>query len=255
MATSSPSRRPWRFPPFANNVENTFASRKSSNRLPKPPAHGPKKKLITCFDCGAELEVPDSAESTICKRCSAYVDLHDYSITSALGKNFKTKGTFVVEPKGMVFNTDSIVGDAVIKGKFHGKLTVERSLTIYSTAEIKGTPTAGRLLIPEKNHFYWPAQINVGSAEITGELAADLRAEATVIVKATARLFGNVDARNLVVEEGAVIVGKMHIGPRFGEPQQKVLGSHAAGFCIEVDGRPRGFRCLRVLCVSDPSAA
>ena len=190
---------------------------------PKAPAHGPKKKLITCFDCGAELEVPDSAESTICKRCSAYVDLHDYSITSALAKNFKTRGVFVVELKGYVFNTESNVGEAVIKGKFHGKLAVERSLTIYSTADIKGTLTAGRLLIPEKNHFYWPVQINVGSAEIAGELAADLRAEETVIVKAAARLFGNVDARNLVVEEGAVIVGKMHIGSRSGGPEQRAF--------------------------------
>jgi cytoskeletal protein CcmA (bactofilin family) len=190
---------------------------------PKAPERGPKRKLITCFECGTELQVPDTAESTICKRCSAYVDLHDYNITSALAKNFKTKGIFVVEAKGCVFNTDSIVGDAVIKGKYHGKLVAERSLTIYSTADIKGTLAAGRLIIPEKNHFLWKSQIPVGSAEIAGELAADLRAEGGVVVKAAARLFGNVDARNLVIEDGAVIVGKMQIGPRNGKEQQKLL--------------------------------
>ncbi len=182
----------------------------------------PKKKLITCFECGTELEVPASAESTICKRCSAYVDLHNYTITSALAKNFKTKGEFVIEPKGYVFNTESMVGDAAIRGKFHGKLVVERSFTIYSTAEIKGRFTAGNLIIPAKNHFRWETQIQVGSAEISGELAADLRAEEIVVVKATGRLFGNVDARGLVVEEGAVIVGHLQIGPRSGE-QGKLL--------------------------------
>jgi cytoskeletal protein CcmA (bactofilin family) len=189
----------------------------------KAPEHAHKRKLITCFECGTELQVPDTAESTICKRCSAYVDLHDFSITSALAKNFKTKGTFVVELKGCVFNTDSIVGDAVIKGKYHGKLVVERTLTIYSTADIKGTLAAGRLIIPEKNHFLWAAQIKVGSAEIVGELAADLRAEDAVVVKAAARLFGNIDARNLVVEDGAIVVGKMQIGPRNGKEQSKLL--------------------------------
>lgn len=184
---------------------------------------GPQKKLITCFECGTELQVPDTAESTICKRCSAYVDLHDYNITSALAKNFKTKGTFVVDLKGCVFNTDSIVGDAVIKGKYHGKLVAERSLTIYSTADIKGSLAAGRLIIPEKNHFLWRSQIAVGSAEIAGELSADLRAEDRVVVKAAARLFGNIDAQNLVVEDGAVIVGKMQIGPRNGKQQPKLL--------------------------------
>jgi cytoskeletal protein CcmA (bactofilin family) len=190
---------------------------------PKAAGTGPLKKLVTCFECGAELNVPATAESSICKRCSAYVDLHDYTITSALAKNFKTKGAFVVELKGCVFNTESIVGDAVIKGKYHGKLVVERSLTIYSTADIKGSLAAGCLIIPEKNHFLWRSQIAVGSAEIAGELAADLRAEDGVVVKAAARLFGNVDARNLVVEDGAVIVGKMQIGPRTGEEQPKLL--------------------------------
>ena len=182
-----------------------------------------KRKLITCFQCGAELEVSATAESTICKRCSAYVDLHDYSITSAMAKNFRTKGSFVVELKGYVFNTDSIVGDAVIKGKFHGKLAVERSLTIYSSADIKGSVTAGRLIIPENNHFLWQTQIKVGSAQIAGELASDLWAEDTVIVKAEALLFGNVNARQLIVEEGAVIVGKIQIGPRTGKEERKLL--------------------------------
>ena len=169
------------------------------------------------------MEVPDTAESTICKRCSTYVDLHNYNITSALAKNFKTRGEFTIELKGLVFNTESIVGDAVIRGKFHGKLAVERSLTIYSSAEIKGSITAGRLIIPAKNYFRWEGQLKVGSAEISGELAANLVAEESVVVKPAGRLFGNVDARALVVEEGAVIVGKMQIGPRTGTGQREML--------------------------------
>jgi len=180
----------------------------------KAPVRAATQRRVSCFECATELEVPASAESTICKRCSSYVDLHDYHITNALAKNFKTKGAFVVELKGCVFNTNSIVGDAVIKGKFDGKLTVERSLTIYSTADIRGSLTAGSLIIPAGNHFRWPGQINVTSAEIAGELVANLWAENTVVLKSTSRLFGNVDARNLVVEDGALVVGNMQIGAR-----------------------------------------
>lgn len=190
---------------------------------PKPSARGPKQKTITCFECGAELVIPASAESTMCKRCSRYVDLHDYRITSALAKNFKTKGAFLVEAKGYVFNTDSIVGDAVIKGKFHGKLVAKGSLTIYSTADIKGSLTAEHFIIPAENHFRWPDIIQVRSAEIVGELAANLRVQNTVTLKPTARFFGNVDAGNLVVEDGAVIVGKMQIGQRTGNAQSSLL--------------------------------
>ena len=190
---------------------------------PKAAVRAPDQKHITCFECGAELDVPASAESTMCKRCSRYVDLHDYHITSALAKNFKTKGTFVVEPKGYVFNTESIVGDAVIRGKFHGKLSAERSLTIYSTADVKGSLSAAHLIIPAENHFRWPDPIKVGSAEIIGELSANLLAKSTVTLKSTARFFGQLDAGNLVVEDGAVVVGKMQIGPRTGNEQSSLL--------------------------------
>ena len=184
----------------------------------KPAARSPERpkevRRLACFECGTELEVAISAQSTMCKRCSSHIDLRDYRIANAVSKNFKTKGEFVIEPKGYVFNTEAVVGDAVIKGKFLGKLVAERSLTIYSTADIKGSFKAGRLIIPAENHFLWKEKITVGAAEVAGELAARLDAEGTVLLRATGRLFGDVEAKGLVVEEGAVMVGKAKIGPR-----------------------------------------
>src|SRR5215510_532699 len=60
----------------------------------KAPAVAPQTKRITCFECAAELDVALNAESTLCKSCGRYVDLHDYHITNAISKNFKTKGAF-----------------------------------------------------------------------------------------------------------------------------------------------------------------
>lgn len=189
-----------------------FHVQEALNPARKAVVAAPEKRRITCFDCGAELEVPVSAESTMCKRCSRYVDLKDYKITNAVSKNFKTKGAFVVEAKGYIFNTEAIVGDAVIKGRFLGKLIVENSLTIYSTAEIKGSFKTAKLIIPATNHFRWNEPIKVAAAEIAGELANPVQATGTVVLKATARMFGDVQAGSLVVEEGAVVVGNMTVG-------------------------------------------
>src|ERR1051326_6082644 len=177
------------------------------------PADKPLEvRRLACFECGTELEVALSAQSTMCKRCSSHIDLRDYHINKAVSQNFKTKGAFVIEPKGYVFNTEAIVGDAVIKGKFLGKLVAEHSLTIYTSADIKGSFRTGRLVIPAENHFRWEEPLNVGAAEIAGELAAHIRAEGAVVLRASGRLFGDVQARHLVVEEGAVIVGKARVG-------------------------------------------
>src|SRR5256885_9453520 len=75
----------------------------------KVSAAAPKRKRITCFACGAVLEVAVRAQSTICKQCSSYIDLDDHQISKAVSKNFRTKGTLVIQLKGYVFNTDAVV--------------------------------------------------------------------------------------------------------------------------------------------------
>lgn len=186
-------------------IEEAVAPKEKPQEPPKEVRH------VRCFQCGTELAVAPAAKSTMCKRCSSFVDLSDYRIDHSVTKNFKTKGRFVVEPKGFVFNTDSIVGEAVIRGRFHGKLVADR-LEIHAGAEIKGSFQTTRLVIPPGEHFRWNEPLRVGSAEIGGELVATLQATETVSLRPTARMFGNVEARNLVVESGAVFVGTARIG-------------------------------------------
>jgi len=183
--------------------------------LKPPPKAAPpvlEQKQTTCFDCGASFEVPVNAQSTMCKRCSCYIDLHDYDISQAVSRNFKTRGSFIIEPSGYVFNTEAFVGEAVIKGKFLGKLVAERSLTIYTTAEVKGSLTAGHLVIPAGQRFIWDGEFHVGTAEIGGELEASIRAQNSVLVRAKGRLFGSITARSLIAETGAVVIGNARFG-------------------------------------------
>ncbi len=200
------------FSTVCKKCRQNFRVQEALNPAKKAAETAPEQKRITCFECGAELEVPATAQSSMCKRCSRYIDLQDYRIANAVSKNFKTKGVFALEPSGYVFNTEAIVGEAVIKGRFLGKLIVERSLAIYTTAEIKGSFKTARLIIPAANRFRWPETIKVGSAEIAGELAANLQADGTITLKSTARMFGDLRAKNLIVEDGAVVVGNTDIG-------------------------------------------
>ena len=170
-------------------------------------------RRIRCFQCGTELDVPLAAESTMCKRCSSHVDLRDYQITQTVSKNFRTYGRLVLEEKGYILNTDSLVGEAVLKGRLIGKINAKRSLEIHSTANIKGKFETGRLIIPAGHHFRWPEPLLVGDIELAGELAANVQAQGSVILKSTARLFGDVQAANFIVESGAVFVGAAKIGP------------------------------------------
>jgi len=177
------------------------------------PASRPHEvRLVTCFQCGTELEVSPSAQSTMCKRCSSHLDLRDYQISSAVSKNFRTHGRFVIEEGGYVFNTETFAADVVIKGRFLGKLNAYHSLEIHRNAEIKGTFQTGKLVIPAGSVFRWPETITPDSADIAGELMASVKSPGKIVLRPTARLFGNLEARELVVESGAVIVGMVKVG-------------------------------------------
>jgi cytoskeletal protein CcmA (bactofilin family) len=169
-------------------------------------------RRVNCFDCGTELDVPAAAKSAMCKRCSSYIDLQDYTINNAVSKNFKTKGKFVVESKGYVFNTDIVARDIVVKGRVHGKVAAEQSLTIFSGGEIKGPFRTPLLIVPADSVFHCTDVLKVGAVKISGEVVGDIHAETTITVRATGRLFGNVIARNLVVEAGAIVVGQCRVG-------------------------------------------
>jgi cytoskeletal protein CcmA (bactofilin family) len=175
-----------------------------------------EQKRIRCFQCGTELEVPVAAASSMCKKCGAYVDLSDYNIRQTVSRNFRTHGRFVVEEKGYVLNADAFVRDALIKGRFIGKLVTQGTLEIHSSANIKGSLAPGRLLIPAKHHFSWPEPLRCGAVEVAGELVANVHASGTVRLISTARFFGDVEAGNLVIESGAVFVGAARVGPAAG---------------------------------------
>jgi len=147
----------------------------------------------------------------MCKRCSCHIDLRDYEFTSTVSKNFKSKGRCVLHEGGCLLNTDSMFGHAIIKGKVVGRIAAD-TLELHRTAEIKGGFKAGTLIIPADTVFRWRDPVTVKSADVAGELVANLQANGVVKVRATGRLFGNIVSGGLEVENGAVIVGSMKIG-------------------------------------------
>jgi cytoskeletal protein CcmA (bactofilin family) len=147
----------------------------------------------------------------MCKRCSAYVDLQDYRITSTLSKNLRTKGRIVVEEEGCLLNTDSCAGEAVLKGKLIGKLTAD-SLEIHKPFQIKGTFKTGKLILPADTVLRWPEGLALRDADIAGELVANIKATGAVTLRSTAHCFGDIEARQVIIESGAVVVGRMKTG-------------------------------------------
>lgn len=198
---------------FCTACREHFLVQEALRPASKPAGPAIERRLVCCFQCGTELEVPRTAASSMCKRCSSHIDLANYEVTKTVSKSFRTHGRLLVSEKGYLLNTEATVGDAVIKGRVIGRLTAKRTLEIHTTAAFKGTFTAGRLIIPAGQRFYWPDPLKAADVEVAGELVASLCASGTVHLTASARYFGDVNAARLKVEAGAVFVGSARCGP------------------------------------------
>lgn len=178
----------------------------------KPEKPRTDLRVVECFQCGTRLEVPRTAVSTMCRRCSSYVDLADYQVNQTVTKSFRTHGRLVVEAKGYLVNTEAVVGEAIVKGRVIGKLTAHGTLEVHSSARLEGAFTAGLLVIPSGHSFHRAEVVHAGNIEIQGELVASVCVSGVVRVRAGGRCFGNVQAADLMVEDGGILVGNFRIG-------------------------------------------
>lgn len=201
---------------FCTACHEHFRVQEALHPAAKPAGRAIERRQVCCFQCGTQVEVPRTAASTMCKRCSSHIDLADYEVTKTVSKSFRTHGRLVVSEKGYLLNTEATVGDAVVKGRVIGRLIARRTLEVYTTAAFKGTFTAGKLIIPAGQRFYWAEPLQVADVEVVGELVAPLCASGTVRLMASARYFGEVQAARLAVEAGAVFVGTARCGPKAG---------------------------------------
>src|SRR5215469_14028230 len=75
------------FSTVCKSCRKNFRVQEVLNPVKKTAGPAPEHRRITCFESGTELEVAVTAESSMCKRCSRYIDLKDYKITNAVSKN------------------------------------------------------------------------------------------------------------------------------------------------------------------------
>ncbi len=102
-----------------------------------------------------------------------------------------------VEIKGTVKFTN----DLVVDGKIEGEISSEGNLTVGENARIK-------------------AEINTGTVTVYGKVHGNISAAERVDLKASAEVVGDIKAKTLSIEAGAIFVGKSTVGTPAKAPAQ-----------------------------------
>lgn len=93
---------------------------------------------------------------------------------------------------------------------FKGELSFEKGMKLHGRFEGK-INTPGRLQVSKEAKMQ--ADVDAGAITVEGEVRGNLSANDRIEMKQTARYEGDLRASKLVVDEGAVFVGHVAVGP------------------------------------------
>lgn len=115
-----------------------------------------------------------------------------------LGNSSNKKG-------GTTPSTCVIVKDTIIEGKFTSKSDTRVDGTIKGEIHCDARIIMGPDAVIE-------GKIKTNEATITGAFTGDLSVNALLKLGSTAKIDGNVSAKELIVEEGAILNGEVSVG-------------------------------------------
>lgn len=115
----------------------------------------------------------------------------------------------VVGPSVNVEGDFSSEGDIIVKGSVTGTIYTSRLLLVEQGAKIS-------------------ANVQAGSAKISGEVKGNMKIRETLELSSTARVLGDVEVKTLSIEPGAVLYGKVSMTGVEGMDTKPVRTSRAS---------------------------
>ncbi len=117
-----------------------------------------------------EVNEPEVSERT-------HQQVHD-EVETVVGPSVNVEGDFASE------------GNIVVKGTVSGSVFTSKHLTVEMGAKIM-------------------ANVRAGSATIAGEVKGNMKIKESLELVSTSRVVGDIDAKNLKIESGALLYGKV----------------------------------------------
>jgi predicted RNA-binding Zn-ribbon protein involved in translation (DUF1610 family) len=165
---------------------------------------------VTCPHCGKEMAVPKAAINAKCKHCHQLFPLRQGRPEEKPKRSGRVDG-----PRVLVFRCYSC-GAALTAAEEAlstmcpkcGQRVELRDLEITARRQ-QDLSTCGRLRVAAGGVI--EGRVNAGEVSIAGEVRGQVISNSTLVVEATGRCYGEVVARALRVDKGAVFVGPVRL--------------------------------------------
>jgi cytoskeletal protein CcmA (bactofilin family)/ribosomal protein S27E len=171
-----------------------------------------RNTVVECFECKRKQEVSGAASSTICPSCSAHIDMRDYKIATTFSRSIRTTGNVHITNKGDLSSSSVRCRRAVVEGRLRGNLHCSETAIIDVSGKIPARLSAHDVVIEKRREVHFFRRVRVVNIEIRGRMSGEIIAEGLVTVRKHGVLEGNVTAKAINVEKGALFSGALVIG-------------------------------------------
>jgi cytoskeletal protein CcmA (bactofilin family) len=171
-----------------------------------------RNTVVECFECKRKQEVSGAASSTICPSCSAHIDMRDYKIATTFSRSIRTTGDVHITSKGDLSSSSVRCRRAIVEGRLRGNLQCSEKAVIDVSGKIPARLSAHDVVIEKRREVHFFRRVRVVNIEIRGRMSGEIIAEGLVTVRKHGVLEGNVTAKAINVEKGALFSGALIIG-------------------------------------------
>jgi len=178
------------------------------------------KRPVRCFDCGHLQHVSPAARSTICSRCSVYISLEDYHITSGWSQNVHTRGDITIDKKGSMIGCDIACHHLTVIGKLSASVDCSGNASFRGREDsrVLGSMHCSHLRVDKKCKLSLPQGLVAESVDVYGQLDGNILCSGTVRIFKSGTVLGDATARSIVLKDGGILTGQMSIQPEVEVP-------------------------------------
>ena len=189
--------------------DSTLESKAQGEVKPSPADQSKNgQRSVRCFECGQIQQVSPAARSTQCGRCTRYISLEDYEITTPWSHNIHTRGDIVIAKRGKLIGTEVACHDLTVNGELSATVDCSGDAIFRGPARILGSMHCRHLCVEKKAKLTFPQGVIAEAAKIYGQLDGDLLCSGTVCIYKSGSVLGNVTAREIEVKDGGILTGE-----------------------------------------------
>jgi len=179
---------------------------------------------VRCFRCYHIQHVSRFAKSTQCERCSVYISLANYEITSNKSLTLRTRGDITIAKRGGLKKCEVACHNLTAHGTIDAFVDCSGLAVFRRSGVVRGHLHCRKIVVEKTASLEFPDGLFTEQADVQGQVKGDITCSGTVRIAKGAEVEGNIRAVSIDLKEGGSVHGETLVDPEVSTALQVKVG-------------------------------